>query len=562
MSEKQHETENGAEDGYQRPEKKPCSKKKRWNLLKIISVVASIITIALFIVTVIHHRRSGKDISLYSLPDENGYGTRAPQPPPTLKDIENRIHPVTCDLLKAYLKNKDLSILETAIRTENNNPEIASTLHTTRAANLINHDETNKAVESLEKALSLDPHNWDALKFLFLSYSRMRDELIDKIQKDSPSLQEDLNKIKDYTFKIKDLKNRLKLSAAKIVQTYGLNDIPKAFVLMYDSNGSVAQRLVETGFSEQLSDSSGFFHNGYATVAGWPHGILAFAEHVIPLAERQNGQREQPLPLDMRMNPENSLAAKDNDLNWTRFCFSPNLKQSRTCEPIKKLRLLAIGIDEYNNNSLIRPLEFAASDAKRVADAFSPYGFKPKILVNEQASKLNIYKSLASESFISDSNDTFVLYVAGHGLSDKHGNKFIIAYNEDGSRNDIISVLEIEVLLQAHKGKVNVIIDTCFEKREIDLTGYLAQFELLKGGGGDEKKIDFLFSSSIGEKAIESQKFKSGLTTHALLEYLNRNPEKIDFGTMFDYASNRTTLIARDVYSSQQHCVVVRKNCK
>ena len=158
------------------------------------------------------------------------------------------------------MKNKDLSILETAIRTENNNPEIASTLHTTRAANLINHDETNKAVESLEKALSLDPHNWDALKFLFLSYSRMRDELIDKIQKDSPSLQEDLNKIKDYTFKIKDLKNRLKLSAAKIVQTYGLNDIPKAFVLMYDSNGSVAQRLVETGFSEQLSDSSGFFH--------------------------------------------------------------------------------------------------------------------------------------------------------------------------------------------------------------------------------------------------------------------------------------------------------------
>ncbi len=164
-----------------------------------------------------------------------------------------------------------------------------------------------------------------------------------------------------------------------------------------------------------------------------------------------------------------------------------------------------------------------------------------------------IVKSLFQETLNSDSEDAFVFYWAGHGFTDAGGDKYIITYNTNQKEIEIISLAEIKGLLSYHKGKTYVILDACFTKMDVDVENLTEKLDSLPLTGSENGPA-ILFSSSQGERAIESKLLRSGLATHILLDYLKgKNPQKgIDFEDMYNHILKQTPIIANNRYNLKQ----------
>jgi len=223
-------------------------------------------------------------------------------------------------------------------------------------------------------------------------------------------------------------------------------------------------------------------------------------------------------------------------------------------------RILSIGIDQYNGK--FEQLKFAVSDAIKTSKAFNKYGYESSTLTNDAADKSNILDELFHEILVSKPDDNFVLYIAGHGFSDINGNLFVVPYS-NGKRYSIISLSEINSLLSFHKGKTYALIDTCFDRKEIDLNSYVQSFPVRKNGN----ETTFILASNT--KAIESKFFKSGLMTHSILKFLAnadvncesevdifdivvRDYEQINFQKMFSYISRNTKKISLSNFQYNQ----------
>lgn len=238
---------------------------------------------------------------------------------------------------------------------------------------------------------------------------------------------------------------------------------------------------------------------------------------------------------------------------------SPNGSSRRLSS--SQYRLMSVAID-YSGS--FDKLDFAVSDARKLSAALAEHGFATNFLANDQASKLKILQSLVYESLVSEPNDTFVFYFAGHGFTDMYNNRFILTYSE------ILSLSDIEAALRTHKGNIFVILDTCFDKHYIDSIKYDAgsknSIAFDETYVGTNRPI-FLLASSLGEQSIESNKLGSGLYTYTLLEYLanqERN-RRIDFIKLFNYASKRTLFLSQKMYGISQkpmldQAILVRGN--
>ena len=244
---------------------------------------------------------------------------------------------------------------------------------------------------------------------------------------------------------------------------------------------------------------------------------------------------------------------------------------------INNKRILSIGIDKYHGK--FEKLNFAVSDAIKISEAFNKYGYKSSTLTNDAAVKSNFLDELFHEVLISKPDDTFVLYIAGHGFSDINGNLFVVPYS-DGKRYPIISLSEINSLLSFHKGKTYALIDTCFDRKEVDLDSYVQGLPV----SINDNQTTFILASDT--KAIESNSFKSGLMTYSILNFLesytidfdngwhhligaindrcvpkdddieaikkNYGYQKIDFQKMFSYISRNTKKLALSKFQYDQ----------
>jgi len=173
----------------------------------------------------------------------------------------------------------------------------------------------------------------------------------------------------------------------------------------------------------------------------------------------------------------------------------------------KEKRILSIGINKYSGK--FEKLRFAVSDAIKISEAFNKYGYKSSTLKNNTAGKSNILDELFHEV----PGDTFVLYIAGHGFSDINGDLFVVPYS-NGKRYPVISLSEINSILSYHKGKTYALIDTCFDRKEVDLNSYIQNLSV----GIKDNQTTFILASNT--KAIESNSFQSGLMTYSILKYL------------------------------------------
>ena len=219
--------------------------------------------------------------------------------------------------------------------------------------------------------------------------------------------------------------------------------------------------------------------------------------------------------------------------------------------------MVAIGIDSYNRRVGER-LNFAVSDASRVSDAFNQKGFRVHTITNQAATRDEIIQRLTEESRHSRPGDTFVLYASGHGFSARDGRRFLALYNDVGRKKpiDVLAIDEIDAIFQHHQGQVYVVLDTCFDQ----YNAVLARPAWVPLDNQDAvNKVTYLFGSALGERAIESPRLRSGLVAYALVEYLNQEPhenDRLDFPSLLQDTSTRTTMLAQDLYGLPQNPIV------
>jgi len=242
-------------------------------------------------------------------------------------------------------------------------------------------------------------------------------------------------------------------------------------------------------------------------------------------------------------------------INSFRFSNKPFIKYFQNSSRVDT-RLLSIGINKYFGK--FKPLKYAKSDATNISKSLKKYGYESIVLQDEKATKSNILKFLYHEVLNSKPDDSFVLYIAGHGFSDINDNLFIVPYNYKKNYS-VISLYEIGSLLSYHKGKTYILLDTCFDRKKINLSNYIRSIPIK-----DNNKSLLLLASNFN-KSIESKKLSSGLMTYFVLKYLNEDAffpysndilhatdKKIDFLKMFSYIIKNTKDFSISMFHYEQ----------
>jgi len=239
------------------------------------------------------------------------------------------------------------------------------------------------------------------------------------------------------------------------------------------------------------------------------------------------------------------------------------------CEKKTKQNLyfLAFGISKYKDSSL--NLKYADKDALDLAEKFRSMKGKfadvfIKIYTNEEVTVSNIInaKSFASSAGV---DDTFVLFIAGHGVydTDKEATYYFLTHAAERNRLSATAVNfdRIEDILQgiAPRNKL-FLMDTC-ESGELEESASKSYYAMADKIGinaraaraitviGKEKKAAprkflfqknryiyndlirrsgaIVFSSSLGgEFSYESDQLKNGFFTHSVMKGLRQCGQK------------------------------------
>lgn len=203
--------------------------------------------------------------------------------------------------------------------------------------------------------------------------------------------------------------------------------------------------------------------------------------------------------------------------------------------PPGDLYLLAVGANQFPGIEPDLWLSYSARDAEEFAKAFLEARGKQFHKVHAQTlsdsgvlpNKTAVLKALATLS-AAKGDDTVVVFLASHGMSDKRGNYFFIP--RDAKRADIDTLLdggslpaessligwqEISEALRNTAGRRLLIVDTC-QARQI--FGQVEDFSLLKRSASS--RVAFILASKGDEESQEYAAGKHGLFTYGLLNGL------------------------------------------
>ncbi len=213
-----------------------------------------------------------------------------------------------------------------------------------------------------------------------------------------------------------------------------------------------------------------------------------------------------------------------------------------------EMYILAVGVSNYKdkNISLIYPSE----DAKAISSALresakSLYGaVHIETLLNEQASRVSIKKKLSEIAASAKSDDTVILYFAGHGDTEKD-EYYFLSYDSDITdlSRTALAVKDLSGFAKtAAAGKIAVFLDTCKSGAAAKHIGAIAMAR-----GIEERKIIASLAKERGivvfsaagndQSAFEISKLKHGVFTYCMLDYLKNKRN--------DVASNDMVSIAK-----------------
>jgi len=206
---------------------------------------------------------------------------------------------------------------------------------------------------------------------------------------------------------------------------------------------------------------------------------------------------------------------------------------------------MVIGISSYNHMPTLR---FTDDDAYQFyAFLKSPEGGavpddQISVLIDEDASKDKILKSMESLFKKADANDVVLMYFSGHGLDGSFIPNDFDGYNNAIAHRDILTIFENS----AAKHKI-CIADACHSgslmaSRSMsgDLANYYESFDNSASGTA------LLLSSKKEEVSLEYKGLRQGVFSHFLIRGLkgeaNTNKDKIvSVEELYDYVASSVT---------------------
>ena len=215
--------------------------------------------------------------------------------------------------------------------------------------------------------------------------------------------------------------------------------------------------------------------------------------------------------VDAGLWQDGNLVSTDNSLVPTNGSGTP------------KVWAVMVGVADYTK---MRPLNFTDDDAYRMlAFLKSPEGGalpddQMRILIDENATKANIIKSMDAVFSQAAVDDIILFYFSGHGLKDS-----FLPVDYDGADYTLKHV-EVSTIINASMAKHKIcMVDACHaggmeqvEKGtntvEATIDRYYKAFNGLSGGTA------FILSSKAEESSIEHKGFRQGVFTHFLIKGL------------------------------------------
>ena len=232
------------------------------------------------------------------------------------------------------------------------------------------------------------------------------------------------------------------------------------------------------------------------------------------------------------------------------------------------LYILSIGIDQYKDNNV--NLKYAVKDAKDLeeklkvqsATLYKPENIHYLLLTDREATKTNIVNKVNELSNTIKPQDSFILFVAGHGVL-LQNQYYMLTHDYNGLVNDnsVISSNEIVEMSKKTKSLSQLFIfDTCHAGGVDTIVSglYDARMSVLA------KKMGLHIYASANDKQAAMDGYKgNGLFTYTLLDGLNNNRQadrnkdgNVSIVGLGEYSKKMTTNISKDIGHEQTPLVI------
>jgi hypothetical protein len=271
--------------------------------------------------------------------------------------------------------------------------------------------------------------------------------------------------------------------------------------------------------------------NGKAIYAGMRSLTIKATQESMPTTSKPKGDRFEDCQAIDVIPGENELSvAAFNGSNTVQSYMKTVHFSSRGKPEDPHLYILSIGIDRYRDDTI--NLKFAVKDAKDLeekiqaqsATLYKPQNIHFALLSDKEATKANITGKIGELSRMIKPQDSFILFVAGHGVllqnqyymltHDFHGQ---VNENATISSNEIVefskkikSLNQLFIFDTCHAGGVDAIISALYDARMSVLAKKMG--------------LHIYASASDQQTAIDGYK-GNGLFTYTILEGLNNNKE-------------------------------------
>ncbi|MBX3084980.1 MAG: caspase family protein [Anaerolineae bacterium] len=237
-------------------------------------------------------------------------------------------------------------------------------------------------------------------------------------------------------------------------------------------------------------------------------------------------------------------------------------------------RGLFIGIDEYKDTLHIHSLQYAVRDAASMNDTFKAMGAETKLLTNSQATALEIRREITKLAHRVQSDDTAIIYFAGHGARDRLLSRnsdrplvpFLIPH--DAFQSELIAtaipIREMIHFLEMIPARATIFIfDSCYSgasanSRTFELPGIRdgeASESVFREISGEGTVI--LAASRDNEPSFEDHRSGHGIFTACLLDALSGGAKinddgRINLDSIFSYLQTEVPKRTQDLYNSIQ----------
>jgi hypothetical protein len=242
-------------------------------------------------------------------------------------------------------------------------------------------------------------------------------------------------------------------------------------------------------------------------------------------AQPAAGQAEVEVPLDPGPNRVSSrLYAEDRTL----FAEGPTLMMRRPGEPeppasAGRLIVLAVGVNQYAISAM--NLRYAAPDARIVAETLRTAGagvfreVQTTLLLDREATRAGVLAAMDRAAATVLPTDTFVLYIAGHGIRTEPDQRFLFLPSdlrdagnmEAFRRQGIDDSTLVAALARIRARDAFLLLDTCH-------AGQLTMDQL--SALGNETGRFLLAASSSVQEALDSYDDRNGVFAYAFREGL------------------------------------------